>query len=228
MNSNISTIRFSPDGFCLYDPTTEPASYDIAPGPEFIEHMQEALLENLPTATPPEALCCEIETTRLVLLPPDTKKSLIEEMYRLTFVTTEDEEQIITQPVTLSTGQEVILCFGFSKSLYNFMLRNYENVTFSHPMASLLEKGADMAQGNCLVVRCDARYLEMALFRNKELHFCNTYHTSQAENRTYYVMNTWQQLELDQISDYLLVLGSNNEALQVRASTHRFIKHVFS
>lgn len=228
MNSNISTIRFSPDGFCLSDQTFESAFYDIAPGQDFIQRLQEAVFEKLSTDISRDALCCEVETTRLLLLPPDTEESLRESMFRLTFMTTEEEEQIIAQKLVLPTGQEVLLCFGLNKSLYNFMQRNYENVTFIHPIASLLEEGARMAQGNCLVVRCDSRYLEMALFRNKELHFCNSYHTTQAENRTYYVMNTWQQLELDQLSDYLLVLGRSNESLQVRASTHRFIKHVFS
>ena len=228
MNSNISTIRFSPDGFCLYDAVSEPVPYDIAPGPDFVKRMQETILEKVSTDATPDMLCCEVETTRLVLLPPHTDQSLCEEMYCLTFVKPEEEEQIISQPLSLSTGQEVTLCFGVNKSLYNFMLRNYENVSFCHPIATMLEKGVAMAQGNCMAVRCNAQYLEMALFRNKELHFCNTYHTTQAENRTYYVMNTWQQLELDQLSDYLLVLGGNNEALQVRASTHRFIKHIFS
>lgn len=229
MNTNISTIRLTPDGFSLYNITDGRSSYDVAPGPDYVQRLQEAILDHLPVADTQEGLVCEVETTRLLLLPPDvTDKDLQQQMYDVTFSATPDEEQMLVQTLSLSTGQTIQLCFDLSRALYNFLLRNYESVTFCHPIASLLEEGARMAQGNCLVVRCDERYLELALFRNKQLHLCNSYHTTQAENRTYYVMNTWQQLGLDQLSDYLLVLGGTNEGLQVRASTHRFIKHVFS
>ncbi len=218
-----------PDGFSLYDPVQGAVVYDIAPGPDFTQRLQESLFDKFPTTEEREKISCEVETTRLLFLPADiSDENLQQEMFNVTFSPTPEEEQLITFPLTLQTGQEVILCFGINKAIYNFLLRNYENVTFCHPITTLLEEGARMAQGNCLVVRCNERYLELALFRDKQLQFCNTYHTTHAENRTYYVMNTWRQQGLDQLSDYLLVLGGTNEGLQVRASTHRFIKHVFS
>lgn len=186
-------------------------------------------MDQLPVEAERESISCEIETTRLLLLPPDiTDEALQLQMFELSFSAPTEEEQMLTQRLTLPTGQELQLCFGLNRSIYNFLLRNYENVTFAHPIATMLTEGARMAQGNCLVVRCNERYMELALFREKQVHLVNSYHTSHAENRTYYVMNTWQQQELDQLQDYLLVLGGTNEGLQVRASTHRFIKHVFS
>ncbi len=229
MNSKTLTIRLTPDGFSLYEAETGSHMHDIAPGPDYTQRVQEAILEQIPTDADRQGLCCEVETTRLLLLPPEmTDEALRQQMYDVTFSATDEEEQLLYQTLTLPTGQRVQLCFGVNKTLYLFFIRNYEQVTFSHPIASLLEEGGRMAQGNCLVVRCDARYMEMALFKDKKLQLCNSYHTSHAENRTYYVMNTWQQLGLDQLTDYLLVLGGTNEGLQVRASTHRFIKHVFS
>ena len=229
MNNNISTIRLTPDGFSLYDSVKGQEACDVAPGSDFTQRVQEAILDHLPVDIEREGVCCEVETTRLLVLPPDTTdEALQRQMYDLSVSAATEEEQVLTQSLTLPTGQELLLCFGINRSIYNFLLRNYENVTFAHPIATMLTEGARMAQGNCLVVRCDERFMEMALFRDKQVQLVNTYHTSHAENRTYYVMNTWQQQELDQLQDYLLVLGGTNEGLQVRASTHRFIKHVFS
>ena len=229
MNNNISTIRLTPDGFSLYDPIKGQDTCDVAPGPDFVQRMQEAIMDRLPVDAEREGVECVVETTRLLLLPPDMKdENLQRQMYDVTFSVPAEEEQLLTQHLTLPTGQDLLLCFGLNRSLYNFLLRNYESVTFVHPIATMLTEGARMAQGNCMVVRCDERFMEMALFRDKQVHLVNTYHTTHAENRTYYVMNTWQQQELDQLQDYLLVLGGTNEGLQVRASTHRFIKHVFS
>jgi len=218
-----------PDGFSISTPAEGRRSYDVAPGPDFVQRLEEAILEKLPVSETQEGLLCEVETTRLLLLPAEiTEARIQEQMFRATFSTPAEEEQIVMQSVNLSANQEILLCFSLNRALYHFLLRNYEGVKFNHTITSMLEEGVRMAQGNCLVVRCDEHYLELALFRDKLLHLCNTYHTTQAENRTYYVMNTWQQMGLDQLSDYLLVLGGTNEGLQVRASTHRFIKHVFS
>lgn len=229
MNSKISTIRLTPDGFSLFDPVAGNSTYDVAPGPDFILRMEETILDKLPTDVERESLVCEVETTRLLLLPPEMKdEQLRRQMYDMTFSATTDEEQLIVLPYETPAGQVLQLCFGIDHALYNFLLRNYENIQFSHPITSLISEAIKLVQGNCLVVRCNERYMELAVFRGKQFEFCNSYHTSHAENRTYYVMNTWKQLQFDQLTDYLLVLGGTNEGLQVRASTHRFIKHVFS
>lgn len=229
MNNNISTIRLTPDGFSLYDIVSGLECVDIAPGSDFSQRLEEAILDKLPTDQQRDGLRCEVETSRLLLLPPDINDDALQhQMFNVCFSAPAEDEQIVVQRLTLPSGQEVQMCFSLTRTIYNFLLRNYEEVTFSHPIATLLTEGCRMAQGNCMIVRCDDHYLELALFRDKQLQLVNTYHTSHPENRTYYVMNTWQQLGLDQLSDYLLVLGGTNAGLQVRASAHRFIKHVFS
>lgn len=230
------TIRFTPDGFSFTQcPTSanllldEAPFVEVTPGPDFQHRLQSQVLDQLPTSESVPDLTCQFVSTRVILLPSDiTDLSLASTMFQATLSEAEEEEEVILQPLTLPTGQQVNLCFGISRSLFLFLQRNYGELTFEHHLSTLLVEAARMAQGNCLVVRCDAQNLELALFRNRQLHLANVYRTSQAENRSYYVMNTWTQEGLDQLQDYLLVLGGNNEGLQVRASLHRFIKHVFS
>lgn len=230
------TIRLTPDGFSFTQcPSSasvlldEAPFIEVAPGPDFQQRLQEKLLDHLPTSDAVLDLTCQFVSNRVILLPPDINDL---EMATLMFSTTlsesDEPEEVLLQPLTLPTGQQVNLCFGISRSLFLFLQRNYGELQFEHHLATLLREGARMAQGNCLVVRCDAQNLELALFRQHKLHMANVYRTSQAENRSYYVMNTWTQEALDQLQDYLLVLGGTNEGLQVRASLHRFIKHVFS
>ncbi len=225
MTDNNITIRFSPDGFSFHDERCT----DIAPGPDFIQRLEEALLDQVDPGQQ-EGLNCEMETTRVMLVPTDIHdRELIQQMFDVTFRRPNEPEELLTQQVMLpKSGVEMTLCFAIDRDLYNFLLRNYGEPRFSHPLATMLTDADRMTQGNCLVVRCTKRFLEVALFRGKELTLCNCYHTTQADTRSYYVMNTWLQQDLDQLQDYLLVLGQGNEGLQVRASLHRFIKHVFS
>lgn len=219
------TIRFSPDGFSFNDECCT----DIAPGPDFIQRLEEALLEQVEPGNQ-ESMECEVETTRVMILPPEIQdQTLIRQMFDVTFSRASSAEELLTQHILLPrSGNEVTLCYAIDRNLYNFLLRNYGEPRFCHPMATMLAEADRMTQGNCLVVRCTKRFLEVALFRGTELSLCNCYHTTQADTRSYYVMNTWLQQGLDQLQDYLLVLGQGNEGLQVRASLHRFIKHVFS
>ena len=230
------TIRFTPDGF-LYAECPGTASvvlddapfHEVAPGPDYQQRLHSALLDAIPASEQIRDIIVQIVSTRVVILPPEVNSpSEAEAYYALTIDRGETDEAILLQHITLATGQEVELCYGIDRELYNFLMRNFGEVVFEHHLSTLLEQGARMASGNCMVVRCDRQYLELALFRQGKLDVTNVYRTTQAENRTYYIMNTWLQQKLDQLKDSLLVIGQATECLQVRASLHRFIKHVFA
>lgn len=225
MTDNNLTIRFTPDGFSFADDSF----FEIVPGQDFIQRMEEALLEQVPPGLQ-TSLRCEVETTRVMLVPSDIdEERTLREMFAVTLSPANQDEELLTQVISLpKTGQTLKLCFAIDRNLYNFLTRNYGELSFCHPIASMLVDADRMTQGNCLVVRSSNQFLEVALFRGNRLMLCNCYQTSQADTRSYYVMNTWLQQELDQLQDYLLVLGQGNEGLQIRASLHRFIKHVFS
>ena len=225
MVNNNMTIRFTPDGFSFTDaPFTE-----VDPGPDYLSRIQQQLLQALPESAMGQDLDCELLTTRVIALPPevnDADQAAL--MYHTTVSQSEAEEQVILQSIELSQGQCVNLCFGIDRSLYLFLLRNFGELTIRHELSDFLVEASAKAAGRCLVVHCTAQTLMLAYFDHSHLGLVNVYRTCQAENRSYYVMNTWQQLGLDQRDDNLLVLGTGNEALQVRASLHRYIKHVFS
>lgn len=235
MTNQNMTIRFTPDGFSFAEcPDKVPAIldeaplHDIAPGADFQHRLHEQVLDCIPPESIEGAIRCQLLSARVVLLPPEvTDIETATAMYRLTLTESKDEEHVLLQPLTLNDGQDVMLCYGMDHSLYHFMLRSYDDVDFEHHLAVTLKQAAHMASGNCLVVWCDSQMIELALFRQGKLDMVNVYNATQTENRAYYVMNTWQQMELDQLQDNLLVLSSGTEGLQVRASLHRFIKHVY-
>ncbi len=230
------TIRFTPDGFSYIESPNATSAllddapfHEVAPGPDYQQRLQEEILNVLPENDTLRDLTIQYVSTRVILLPPSiTDTDVATQMYLTTLTDSGEEEQVLLQPLTLPTGQEVCLCFGINRSLFNFLQRNYGELTFEHHLATLLVEGAGKANGNCLAVWCDREFLEVAIFRQKELSLVNVYRTSQAENRNYYVMNTWMQAGLDQLQDSLLVLGHGDEGAQVRDDLHRFIKQILS
>lgn len=229
------TIRFAPDGFSFAEGSDCEAALSeapfnaIAPGPDFGHQLQEKVLDLVPIGEQLTNLTCQFISTRVILLPPDiTDSSVAEEMYHLTINRADADEQLLLQPVELKGGQTITLCFGIDRDLFLFLQRNYGELTFEHRLASLITEGSRKSSGTCLVVRCDSQTLELVLFRNNQVEMANVYHATQVDTRCYYVMNTWLQMGLDQLEDNLLVVSTGTEGLQIRASLHRFIKHVFS
>ena len=70
------------------------------------------------------------------------------------------------------------------------------------------------------------QFLELAIFRAGQLILANIYRTSQADNRRYYVLNTWLRQGLDQLNDLLLILGKGDPAAQLHQDLRPFIKHI--
>ena len=78
----------------------------------------------------------------------------------------------------------------------------------------------------CLATMVTPQFLELALFRSGQLVLANVYRTSQADNRRYYVLNTWLREGLDQLNDLLLILGKGDPAAQLHQYLQPFIKQI--
>jgi hypothetical protein len=79
---------------------------------------------------------------------------------------------------------------------------------------------------SCLATLVTPQFLEIALFSANQLVLANIYRTSQADNRRYFVLNTWLREGLDQLNDTLLILGSGDPASQLHQDLRPFIKHI--
>ena len=78
----------------------------------------------------------------------------------------------------------------------------------------------------CLATVVTPQFLELALFSADQLVLANIYRTSLADNRRYFVLNTWLREGLDQLHDTLLILGSGVPASQLHQDLRPFIKHI--
>ena len=214
--------------------------HEVAPGPDFSLRLQHEVLETLPECETPPDLSVQIVSDRVILLPPHiTDLDTAALMYRTTLSEpaapahtgslseSAVEEQLLLQPLTLTTGQRVVLCFGINRSLYLFLQRNFGDLTFEHHLSTLLTKAAPASLSEpFMAAQVTPQFLELALFRQGKLALVNVYRTSHPDNRAYYVLNTWMREGLDQLHDHLLILGNGVPATQLHTALQPFIKHI--
>ena len=214
--------------------------HEVAPGPDFSLRLQHEVLEALPECETPPDLSVQIVSDRVILLPPHiTDLDTAALMYRSTLSEPASpthtgplsesavEEQLLLSPLTLPTGQRVVLCFGINRSLYLFLQRNFGDLTFEHHISTLLTKATTASLSEpSMAAQVTPQFLELALFRQGKLALVNVYRTSHPDNRAYYVLNTWMREGLDQLHDRLLILGNGVPATQLHTALQPFIKHI--
>ena len=223
--------------------------HEVAPGPDYQQRLHEAVLNVLPESETPLDLTVQVLSERVVILPPDTDPELATSMYHVTLSDLDEPEQVLLQPLTLPSGQRLTLCFGIDRQLYLFLERNCGDLRFEHHLATLLHRAAPSvapsssslrpqvspsqpsmaapsAQQACLATMVTPQFLELALFRSGQLVLANVYRTSQADNRRYYVLNTWLREGLDQLNDLLFILGKGDPASQLHQDLRPFIKQI--
>ena len=213
--------------------------HEVAPGPDYQQRLHEAVLNVLPESETPLDLTVQVLSERVVILPPDTDPELATSMYHVTLSDLDEPEQVLLQPLSLPSGQRVTLCFGIDRQLYLFLERNCGDLRFEHHIATLLQgasstpafqsqpsMAAQPASQACLATMVTPQFLELALFRSGQLVLANVYRTSQADNRRYYVLNTWLREGLDQLNDLLLILGKGDPAAQLHQDLRPFIKQI--
>ncbi len=222
--------------------------HEVTPGPDFQQRLHEAVLNVLPESETPLDLTVQVLSERVVILPPDTDPELAASMYHVTLSDLDEPEHVLLQPLTLPSGQRVTLCFGIDRELYLFLERNCGDLRFEHHLATLLQGASSAAPSSSslrpqvspsqpsmaapsspqasLATVVTPQFLEFALFRAGQLILANIYRTSQADNRRYYVLNTWLREGLDQLNDLLLILGKGDPAAQLHQDLRPFIKHI--
>ena len=215
--------------------------HEVTPGPDFQQRLHEAVLNVLPESDTPLDLTVQVLSERVIILPPDTDSELATTMYHVTLSDLDEPEQVLLQPLTLPSGQRLTLCFGIDRQLYLFLERNCGDLHFEHHLATFLQgvpkplvpafqsqasKAAPSAPQACLATLVIPQFLELALFRADQLVLANVYRTSQADNRRYYVLNTWLREGLDQLNDLMLILGKGDPASQLHQDLQPFIKQI--
>lgn len=222
--------------------------HEVTPGPDFQQRLHEAVLNVLPESETPIDLTVQVLSERVVILPPDTDPELAASMYHVTLSDLDEPEHVLLQPLTLPSGQCVTLCFGIDRQLYLFLERNCGDLRFEHHLATLLQGASSAAPSSSslrpqvspsqpsmaappasqatLATVVTPQFLELALFRAGQLVLANVYRTSQADNRRYYVLNTWLREGLDQLNDLLFILGKGDPAAQLHQDLRPFIKQI--
>lgn len=217
-----------PGGFCFSTSNQdsaqaeEPQFVNIAPGADFEQRLEDALL-GLDINTGDNDVECIVETTRMSLSPLAYDESLAEEMYCLTLRSIDKAEKILHE---VCQGGDLRVSFGIDQDLYNFLIRTYQYIIFRHPITELIEfdNTSIRPTDNWITVSVNQSMMYITAYRQRKLQLANCLDSMVVQNRAYHVLNTWTSLNFDVLKDTLYIIGTETEAKRLRSAVSKFIK----
>ncbi|MBR0036807.1 MAG: DUF3822 family protein [Bacteroidales bacterium] len=212
------SIRLQPDGFSYAD-----KFYPVMPGADFNQRMEDAIWNTRLTELDAE-IRCSVETTRFSLSPADIDESVALKMYHLSLPEAEGEETVLSQT---DASHGIRIHFGIDSRLYHFLMRNVENIAFTHPLMRLQQQWSDRTEvtEDCMVAEAETNALNLLVYENGKLQMANRFDVTGTNNQTYHIMNCWTLFNLDILDNKLYLQTSSDE---LRKSLSQYLKQCVS
>ena len=202
------SIRLLPDGFSFLN-----QFYPILPGADYAKRLEEGLLDKISESTEIQMIGqFSIETTRFCLSPLDIDANLAQTMYETSLPKAEQDETVLSLEDNV---HGVRFSFGIDRQLYLFILRNWPDITFTHPLFELYKQQAatDRHTQDCMIAEAEGKYLNLLVFKGDKLTLANRFEDCGSNNNLYYIMNCWEQCGLDVLDDKLYLRTSDKNLI---------------
>ncbi|MBR4365772.1 MAG: DUF3822 family protein [Bacteroidaceae bacterium] len=235
-NNNISnkslSIRISTNGlsFCIYAPSEEPhyvySKYKVRPTISMAANLKDALLNEPLLKEEYQRVNVMVTSPHFTVVPTTAFKSEdINDIYAFNFP--KDETKHVSFNILRRQGLAII--FGLDKNVHQLITDDFPRARFYASASTLAEFFAERSAGGKMLkmyAYIHEREMTLFVFEHGRLLFVNTFESAHAIDYQYFILNVWKQLEMDQLTDMLHVVGDNDMAQQLTTSIASYIKSV--
>ncbi|NDV66436.1 DUF3822 family protein [Bacteroides sp. 224] len=123
-----------------------------------------------------------------------------------------------------------VILFAFDKSVYTSIGEHYPDTKFYSQSSSLIEYFSMKSRsGNTkkMYVYVHQNFIDVYCFERGQLLLVNSFTCKQTEDRIYYLLYVWKQLNMDQLRDELNLTGELPDKEQLIKGLQRFVQQVF-
>lgn len=125
-------------------------------------------------------------------------------------------------------GEDFVTLYGVEESVYDFLLRNLYNPQFFHHSTLLIDyfkdKGMIAPSVSRMFVNFHNDQIDVICFTHSGVLHCLSFIDESPINQLYYILKIWEQSNLNQMTDYLYLVGDPNEI--VKNGLYEFVKNI--
>lgn len=154
----------------------------------------------------------------------DEKKK--NEFFSFNFI--ENEDKILVQTLK---KPEIILLHSIPEKVFDFFSRTFLNVHFVHhlsPLISYFSERTRVGNTHKLIVNMQNKGLDVLYFApSGEFIFANYFKYNHLNDAVYYVFFIWKQFNLNQLKDFIYIVGNSSQKPDLIKQIRKYVQHVF-
>lgn len=228
----ILSIRLSTDGFSfsIYNPIRDCSvlthERDIEAERSIVANMKQAFKELDFLSYTYKQVRVALVSKRFTLVPSELfTEDQAEACFYYNFSPKENESILYD---TLSRNGAVVL-YAIDKSLYNLLCDRYPQLQFRSsitPMAEHFAVKSRLGSDKKMYVYVRKAYMEVYMYECGHLMLLNAYDCRNDSDRAYYILYAWKQLEMNQLTDELHLMGEDGSTEKLVEEMRRFVQHI--
>lgn len=234
-NQHILSIRFSADGFyfALLNPKAKEISdssihhlYKVDESLSFTANLKHAIDELEWLNYQYKAVSIVIATSRFTLVPLDFfEDEQVETIFYHNFHHVDNE----LVEFNILQKSNVVVLYGLDKALLTLLYKQFPEAQVKAQATSLIEHltlqnyHVNQKQLLCVIGRDN---ITIAAMEHHNIIYCNSFNCHHITDRLYYILYSWKQLGMNQLSDELLLADNISEADALKHELGHYISNI--
>lgn len=227
------SIRLSTDGFSfsIYNPIHDDSlsiiEKEIDPSLSLTANLKAAFHESEFLSHPYKRVNIMIADKRFTIVPLELFE---EEQAELLFYHNHQKRENEAVHHNILQKNNVVIVFGIDKSAYTFLKEQYPEAHFysqSTPLIDYFSVKSRLGNSKKMYASIRREGIDIYCFEKGRILLANSFECMQTEDRIYYLLYVWKQLEFDQKRDELHLTGVLPDKEGLMNGLKEFILQVF-
>ncbi len=118
----------------------------------------------------------------------------------------------------------VYFVFRISEKIKSFLQKKNPQIEIKHRVAELLNQKVDRKDG--VYVLFSKYFTTIIVVKNKELQLTTSFETTTAEDASFFVLSTYEQLKLDKEKDCLNIINVEQQSKELKSILKSYISEI--
>ena len=146
----------------------------------------------------------------------------------LEFNLSDNDDKVLVQTIR---KPELVLLHAISGKIFDFFNRSFVNLQIVHhlsPLLSYFSERTRLGNANRLIINLQNKGLDILHFSlSGDFIFANHFKYCHLNDAVYYIFFIWKQLNLNQLKDFIYVVGNSSQKAELIQQLQKYVQNVF-
>lgn len=226
----ILTIRVHTDGFSFFFYHTEKkdfhcTTYNVNPAISLTANLRNAIKEHDFLSMHYKHVIVMLDNSPTTFIPFELfEEEQATPQYLYNFP--ELKDRVVLYSILKKTP--TVILFSIEKSTFQLLNEQFGELTFSPTLSSIIEYCSEKSRSDDhinMYLYLRKRVMDILCLNRNKILFCNTFAASDNNDRMYYALYVWKQMNMSQEKDKLFLFG-NKEGNELKTVMDKYVRQI--